>query len=184
MQNGATAVSIVGQQGQAQFSTGQFNGDLGAYIAQAFRSVVGQQAQVSPTQPRGTTINGIQAAYSSARVATQQGQVDLTIFAYQWDQNTAYHFAMITPAGSGIGPFSAMVQSLSRISAAEAAAIRPRVIDVVTVGRGDTVQSLAGRMAYRDFQVERFRVLNGLAANAALVPGQRVKLVVYGTRTS
>ena len=77
-----------------------------------------------------------------------------------------------------------MVQSLSRISAGEAAAIRPRVIDLVTVGRGDTVQSLAGRMAYRDFQVERFRVLNGLAANAALVPGQRVKLVVYGTRTS
>jgi predicted Zn-dependent protease len=184
MQNGATAVSIVGQQGQAQFSTGQYNGNLGTYIAQAFRTVVGQQAQVSPSQPRTTTINGIQAAYSSARVATQQGQVDLTIFAYQWDGNTAYHFAMITPAGSGLGPFEAMVQSLSRISATEAAAIRPRVIDVVTVGRSDTVQSLAGRMAYNDFQVERFRVLNGLAANAALTPGQRVKLVVYGTRAS
>jgi predicted Zn-dependent protease len=166
------------------FSTGQYNGNLGTYISQAFRAVVGQQAQVSPTQPRTTTINGIQAAYSSARVATQQGQVDLTIFAYQWDGNTAYHFAMITPAGSGLGPFTSMVQSLSRISAQEAAAIRPRVIDVVTVGRGDTVQSLAGRMAYNDFQVERFRVLNGLMGNAALTPGQRVKLVVYGTRAS
>jgi predicted Zn-dependent protease len=180
MQNGARAVSIVGQRGQAMFSTGQFNGNLGTYIGQAFRSVVGEQAQVSASQPRSTTINGIPAAYSSARVTTQQGQVDLTIFAYQWDQNTAYHFAMVTPAGTGIGPFESMVQSLERITAQQAAAIRPRVIDVVTVGRGDTVQSLAGRMAYADNQVERFRVLNGLAANAALAPGQKVKLVVYG----
>jgi predicted Zn-dependent protease len=37
-------------------------------------------------------------------------------------------------------------------------------------------------MAYRDFKLERFLSLNGLAANAALKPGQKVKLVVYGTR--
>ena len=66
--------------------------------------------------------------------------------------------------------------------AAEASAIRPRVIDVHTVQRGETVQSLAGRMAYRNFQLERFLSLNGLASNASLAPGQKVKLVVYGTR--
>jgi len=37
-------------------------------------------------------------------------------------------------------------------------------------------------MAYRDFKVDRFRSLNGLTANASLVPGQKVKLVVYGSR--
>jgi predicted Zn-dependent protease len=182
MQNGARAVSIVGQRGQAQFSGGSFNGNLGTYIASAFQAVVGQQAQVTPGQARSTTINGIPAAYSSARVATQQGQVDLTIFAYQWDSNTAYHFALVTPAGSGLGPFAPMVQSLTRMTAAEAAAIRPRVIDVVTVARGDTVTTLANRMAYNDLKVERFRVLNGLAANETVVAGQKVKLVVFGTR--
>jgi predicted Zn-dependent protease len=75
-----------------------------------------------------------------------------------------------------------MVNSLRRITPQEAAAIRPRVIDVVTVGPRDTVQSLAGRMAYRNFQVERFLALNGLSAAQPLVPGQRVKLVVYGAR--
>ena len=75
-----------------------------------------------------------------------------------------------------------MVNSLRRITPAEAAAIRPRVIDVVTVQRGDTIQSLAGRMAYRDFQLDRFLALNGLAANNPLTPGQKVKIVVYGTR--
>ena len=183
MQNGTRAVSIVGQQGQAQFSTGQFNGNLGTYIGQVFQGMLGQQAsQVSIPQPRSTTVNGIPAAYSTARVNTQQGAVDLTVFAYQWDSNTAYHFVMVTPAGSGIGPFGSMVQSLSRMSASEAAQIRPRVIDVVTVRSGETVATLASRMAYSDLREERFRVLNDLTAGETLRAGQRVKLVVYGTR--
>ena len=63
---------------------------------------------------------------------------------------------MLTPGGAGIGPFAPMVNSLRRITPAEAAAIRPRVIHVVTVRPGDTVQSLASRMAYRDFQLDDF----------------------------
>jgi predicted Zn-dependent protease len=182
IQNGTRAISIVGQQGQAQFSGGAFNGDLETYIGQAFRAIVGQQAQVQYTQPRFTTINGMQTAYSTARVATQQTQVDLTIFAYQWDSNTAYHFAMVTPAGTGLGPFGTMVQSLQRMTAAEAAAIRPRIIDVVAVRSGDTIASLAGRMAYNDLKQERFMVLNGLTSASRLTPGQKVKIVVYGAR--
>lgn len=182
MQNGTRAVSIVGQSGQGQFSGGRFGGDLGAYVGQVFQSIAGQQARISYAQPRGTTINGIPAAYSTARVATQSGQVDLTVIAYRWDSDTAYHFAMITPAGSGLGPFDSMVRSLGRITPAEAAAIRPRIIDVVTVGPRDTVASLAARMAYGDHKEERFRVLNGLASGAAPKPGQKVKIVVYGNR--
>jgi predicted Zn-dependent protease len=182
MQNGARAVSITGQSGQAQFGGGRFTGDLGAYIAQVFQSVAGQQAQVPYAQPRGTTINGLPAAYSTARVNTQSGAVDLSVVAYRWDADTAYHFVMITPAGSGLGPFESMVGSLGRISASEAAAIRPRIIDVVTVGPRDTVATLAGRMAYNDLREERFRVLNGLASGESPRPGQKVKIVVYGTR--
>ena len=91
---------------------------------------------------------------------------------------------MLTPGGYGVGPFAPMINSLRRITPAEAAAIRPRIIHVETVRPGDTVQSLASRMAYRDFKLERFLSLNGLAANSALAPGRKVKLVVYGTRSS
>ena len=49
---------------------------------------------------------------------------------------------------------------------------------------GDTVQSLSSRMAYRDYKLDRFLAVNGLAANATLAPGQKVKLVVYGPRRS
>ncbi len=88
----------------------------------------------------------------------------------------------MTRGGYGVGPFSSMINSLRRITPAEAATIRPRVIDVVTVRPGDTVQSLANQMAYRDFKLARFLALNGLAANSPLAPGQKVKLVVYGSR--
>ena len=39
-------------------------------------------------------------------------------------------------------------------------------------------------MAYSDFKLERFLSLNGLGSNSRLVPGQKVKLVVYGARRS
>jgi predicted Zn-dependent protease len=119
-----------------------------------------------------------------ARANTSSGTVDVSVFAYAFSPNQAFHFITLTQGGQGVGQFTPMVNSLRRISAAEAASIRPRVINVVAVRPGDTVQSLASRMAYRDFQVERFLSLNGIASGARLVPGQRVKLVVYGNRAA
>lgn len=182
IQNGARAVSVIGSSGQAQFSTSRFSGNLDAYIGQVFQALGGQGAQIAYAQPRATNVNGIPAAYSTARVQTQQGVLDVTVFAYQFDSTHAYHFVTITQGGSGIGPFGDMVQSVRRLTAQQAAAIRPRVIQIVTVGAGDTVQSLAGRMAYSSFQAERFRILNGLDADDGLERGRRVKLVVYGRR--
>ena len=90
--------------------------------------------------------------------------------------------AQVAPDATGVGPFAPMINSLRRITPTEAAAIRPRVIHVETVRAGDTIQSLASRMAYRDFKLERFLSLNGLAANSRLAPGQKVKVVLYGPR--
>jgi predicted Zn-dependent protease len=44
------------------------------------------------------------------------------------------------------------------------------------------VQSLAARMAYRDYKLDRFLALNGLSANGTVAPGQKIKLVVYRAR--
>ncbi len=183
IQNGTRAVAVIGQSGQAQFSTGAYSGNLDAYIGQAFRSIAGNQAQIQYSRPQHTTINGIEAAVSTARAQTQQGVVDVTVVAYEFANNRAYHFVTVTRGGSGLGPFGSMVQSVRRLSAQEAAAIRPRVIQLVTVGPNDTVQSLANRMAYSTYQAERFRALNGLGTTGSVQRGQRVKLVVYGRRT-
>ena len=180
MQNGTRAVTIQGSADRASSRGGRYTGSIDDYIYRVIQELTGGRCswQHGPTQR--TRVNGIPASYVDRAANTSSGAVDVGVFAYQWDANTIYHFVMLTRAGQGIGPFASMVNSLRRITPAEAAAIRPKVIDVVTVQRGDTIQSLASRMAYRDFQLERFLSLNGLAANSPLVPGQKVKLVVYG----
>lgn len=182
MQNGTTAVTISGSGAKAQFSGGRYNGNIDNYIYQVYRALTGGQIQLAMAPIQRTSVNGISAAYTTARANTSSGPIDVSVFAYQWAPDTIYHFVMLTRGGQGIGPFAPMVNSIRRIMPAEAAGIRPRIIDVVTVGPRDTVQSLASRMAYRSFQLDRFLSLNGLAANSRLVPGQKVKLVVYGSR--
>ena len=182
MNNGTRAVTITGSAGQAQFSTARFNGDLPGYISQVVYQLTRGRVQVPMSQPQQTVINGIPAMYSVGRANTSSGGLDVSVMAYRWAPDRAYHFVMLTRAGAGISPFASMVDSLRRISPQEAAAIRPRIIDVVTVVPGDTPQSLARRMAYRDFQLDRFLSLNGLSSNSRLVPGQKLKVVVQGAR--
>lgn len=180
MQNGNSAVTVSGNGGQAQFSTGAYNGDMNAYISAVFKSIAGNSS-MSPSSLQRTTVNGIPTYYSVARANTQSGQVDVTVFAYEFSKNQAFHFVALTKAG-GAGVFNSMFNSVRRLNTAEAAAIRPRRIDVVTVGRADTMASLAKRMAYSNYQAERFQVLNRLSASSRLTPGQKVKLVVYASR--
>jgi len=148
-------------------------------VRQAFQAIGGNQTQLAPQSLQRTTINGLPAVIGVSRVNTGQQTVDVTVVGYEFSQNQAFHFAAITPAGRA-SIFNSMFNSMRRISADEAAGVIPRRIDVVTARSGDTVQSLASRMAYGNAQLERFRVLNGLAANAQVVPGERYKIVVRG----
>jgi predicted Zn-dependent protease len=182
MSNGTDAVTISGSAGKAQFRGGQFNGDLDNAVLLAFRQLTGGQGNFPVPPPQHVTINGMAAAVTTARVNSEGGVVDASVAAYQWDRQRVYYFVMVTPGGYGVRPFVPLINSLRRISPAEAAAIRPRVIHVETIKPGDTVQSLSSRMAYRDFKLERFLSLNGLSAGSPLTPGRKVKLVVYGTR--
>ena len=86
-------------------------------------------------------------------------------------------FLTITQAGQN--PFDAMFGSVRRLSNAEAAALKQRRLQVVTVKSSDTLQSLAARMAYTDAPLERFLVLNGLTSGSRLSAGQKIKLVTY-----
>jgi predicted Zn-dependent protease len=177
MINGTDSVSVNGQRGQAQLSTGPYNGDPDAYVRQVFQQIGGQQRQLAPQNLQRTTINGLPATYGTARVNTGQSTVDVVVVAYEFSRSQAFHFAAITTAGNS-SVFNPMFNSMRRISADEAAQVIPRELDVVTASRTDTVQSLASRMAYGSAQVERFRVLNGLASNAEVVPGEKYKVIV------
>lgn len=182
MQNGTREVSVKGSAGQAEFSGGRYNGTLDSYVSGVLGQFTGSRQQLYPQQVQRRVINGIPTAMATIRAQTRSGMVDASIVAYQWAPGTVYHFVLLTAGGTGLGPFWPMVQSVRKITPAEAAQIRPRIIDVVTVRPSDTVRSLAGQMAYREFRLERFLSLNGLTANSTLRPGQKVKLVVFGAR--
>ena len=178
MVNGTRAVSINGQSGKAQFSTGPYSGNLESYVGSVYGALSDQQNQVRPQEIKRTTINGLPAAYGIARVNNGQQQVDVIVFAYEFSNDRAYHFVTIAPAGQN-AVFSPMFNSMRRISATEAGQVRARKIDVVTVGAGDTVQSLAQRMAFDNAKLERFLVLNGIDTNTTLRAGDKVKIVTY-----
>ena len=179
MVNGTQAVSINGQSGQAQMTTAPYSGNLESYVSSVFQQIGGQSTQMRVANINRTTVNGLPAAYATVRANSNNGQVDVTVFAYQFSRDRAYHFQTITPAGQA-GVFNGMFGSMRRITSTEAGKVIPRVIEVVTVGPRDTASSLAGRMAYSSGKVERFRVLNGLSSTGTIRAGQKVKIVVYG----
>ncbi|WP_420142990.1 M48 family metalloprotease [Sphingobium sp.] len=179
MENSAAAVSITGSGGQAQFSAAPYSGNLDSYISSVFAKLGGGQGGVPQGEVNRTTINGLPAAYRTIRASTQSSQVDATVFAYEFEKGKAYHFLILTQAGQGIGPFTPMIQSVQRLSAQDAAAIKSRKVTVVAVKAGETVQSLAKRMAYTDYQLGRFLTINALEENSVLKPGQRVKIVTW-----
>ncbi|MBA3863318.1 MAG: peptidase M48 Ste24p [Erythrobacter sp.] len=182
MVNGTRAVSIQGQGGQAQMTLAPYAGNLETYVRQQFTALGGKDSTLAPSQMQRTTVNGLPAAYGSARVNNGNSQVDVTVFAYEFARDRAYHFTTVTPAvqTGQAATFNAMFQSMRRITQAEASSVVPKKLQVVTVARGDTVASLARRMAYPTAQVERFRVLNALGGNEGVTPGQKVKIVVNG----
>nr|WP_260807029.1 M48 family metalloprotease [Sphingorhabdus sp. SMR4y] len=178
MQNGARAVSITGSGGQGQFTTAAYNGNMTTYIDAAFKGLAGEGKSISYGDIQGTTVNGLPAFYAIARVESSNGPVDVTVFAYEFSKSSAFHFATIAPAGNA-SVFSPLYQSMNRLTSTEAAAIRSRKVDVVTVKSGDTISSLSSRMAYTSYQQDRFLVLNRLNAKDGLRVGQKVKIITY-----
>jgi predicted Zn-dependent protease len=180
MSNTPQAVIVSGSTGRASFGSGPYSGDLRAYVTSVFKALgEANKVTLTPSTIDRMQINGLEAAKATAEVAGQSGPVTVTVYAYEFANNQAYHIFSLTPSANA-GVFNSLYQSVRRLSAQEAAAIKPRRIDVVTVKSGDTIEKLAARMAYDSFKVERFTVLNALKPGESLSPGRKVKIVIYG----
>ncbi len=150
------------------------SGDLVDYLANVWAK------NISVGNLERITVNGMDGATGTARVRTNSGTADLRLAAIRYSADKVYRFLFIIPSGQADRLSEGLrrtTYSFKKLSDAEAAALKPLRIRVVTVKAGDTIASRAKRMAFDDHQVERFRVLNGLADGATLTPGQQVKLV-------
>jgi predicted Zn-dependent protease len=73
--------------------------------------------------------------------------------------------------------FMASLDSFHLINAQDSALAAPQRIKIVEAQSGDTAEMLAARMAFLPRPVDQFMILNGLERGAALVPGQRYKII-------
>jgi len=177
MQNSTTAVQINGSGGKAFFTTLKYSGNRAAYIDAAFQAVAGEDQTINHDSITSSTVNGIPAFTSKATVNGQNGDILVTVFAYEFSKSQAFHF--VTTSSVNTQPFNAMYQSVKRIGQAEASRVKSRKIKVITVQRGDTIDSLSARMSYTKLKRERFMALNGLSSDRGLNVGSKMKIVTY-----
>ena len=132
--------------------------------------------------PLGTTkplqIDGRQAV--EGEIETENGIA--LLLALDYSETQILRFGVVAPTAQIAAARQAM-RSLKRqidfLTKAQIAAIRPLRLEVIKVRRGDTLYSLARRMAVPvEQRLPLLRVLNQLDADAVLTPGRSLKLVV------
>ena len=121
------------------------------------------------------TVNGFPAASATAR----GDQWQFKVYALRFGSDV-YRFIFASKQKTTESERNARetVNSFRRLTLEEIQAARPLRIKVITVQPGDTVESLSHRMSGVDRPAERFRILNGLDAQAQVKARDRVKIVV------
>lgn len=154
----------------------------GTGLADYIVRVWAPKLQVGVGSVRQTRTNGIAMASASARAQTSKGPVDVRLVAIAQTSERVFRFLIVMPAGASrtLTPsIDTMLASYRRLTAAQASALKPLWLRVVTVKRGDTIAGLARRMAFADFREERLRTLNNMGKSDQLRIGQRVKIVTH-----
>lgn len=176
--NSSNAVLALGPQDSRIIFTGAAD-DRGIGPARHIREIWAPKAKLSRVE--NLDINGMPAATATTSINSRGGRLDGRLVAISYDEGTIYRFLFATPPSATRSlsvDLRRTTYSFRRLSDAEAAAIKPNRLRIHTVRRGDTVSALAGRMPFSDLPEKRFRTLNGLAPEAGLKVGEKVKLVV------
>ncbi len=181
MSNQSSAVIAKGPSGSVvQFDAARNNANSSSISYYLTNIWAAGELKVNIGNVQTRSVNGMNMAMGTGRVNTKSGAADLRLVAYDQGGGQVYRFMILTNPQASAGQWpglQGMINSFRRLSQSEASKLKPLRLRVVTVQRGDTVSGLAARMAFSDFKVERFRVLNRLGPNQGLQAGQRVKIV-------
>jgi predicted Zn-dependent protease len=176
--NSPQAILIDGPDGlRGEFGGGRIpQGGLEAYASALLEQVLkGAQAEAGAAQQ--TRVNGVPALLVPVRVATREGEVELSLAVYEGGGGAAYHFMMVSSPGKGsAAALGALFGSFRLLSEEQVRGLKPREIRVVRAGAGDSLQSMARRMA-SDHPLDHFLMLNGRLPDQPLKAGELVKIV-------
>ncbi|MEM6681059.1 MAG: M48 family metalloprotease [Pseudomonadota bacterium] len=183
LENGETAVRANGPNGAVMiFTGGRAERPVADQAQQIWRSLTQNQAGALQNV-QALTVKNMPAATGNARLSSNGAQLDFRVVAIDFGNGSAYSFVFVSPANmtANLNPeFQQTLYSFKKLTSAQKANVRGRRIKVITVEPRDTLQSLAKTMAYQDYKLDRFLVLNGLDKNAKLKAGDRLKTVVNG----
>lgn len=179
LMNGASDVTATGPDGAVMRfdlapESATYRGAMRSYVSEVW----GRGQKVTGVET--LKVNGMEGGSGVLRVATQSGQVDMRLTAIRFAPGMIFRFQFAAPAQTAaqIWPeFGKVTGSFRRLTDAEAAAMKPLRLRLVRAGRGDSVETLAQRMAIEDRPAERFRALNGLAPGQPTPAGQTFKIV-------
>jgi len=177
MTNGRQAVVARGPQGAVFiFDQSQKGSDaaMTAYLTQVWAK------GVALNDVEALTVNGMEAATGQVRLDTKQGPRDVRLVAIRHNARNIYRMLFVTPPEATAAlarDLRATTYSFRKLSAKEVAAIKPLRLRVHTVRQGETPQSIAARMPFESYALQRFLVLNGLSAESKLRSGQKVKII-------
>jgi predicted Zn-dependent protease len=151
-----------------------FTGDMKAYLNQKWISNIG----VNDLET--IFINSMEASTGWIRQQSTRRATVARFVAIRFAPRIIFRFVLLTPSPSPTGLTEALKRAtygFRRLTEEEAAALAERRVRVVRVSIGKTVEALAKRMAYSNFQRERFEVLNGLSNGRQIFVGESVKII-------
>lgn len=152
-----------------------FQGAMTAYLEN--RWARGARVQ----QLERITVNGMPGATAQLRGNGPKGSLVIRLIAIRFNARAIYRFLFAAPP-SAMRSLSAALQramySFRRLTPVQTKRLKPRIISIVETDPGASPEHLGRRMAFTNFQRERFNVLNGLEDAMQRTPDGRVKLVV------
>ncbi len=175
--NSKTKVAAVGPDDSViifDSAKGDVTGSLKNYIVNTWA----EKADIKNVEK--ITVNGMEAVTGSISINGRNGQRDFRLIAIRFNGNKVYRFTFITnpnQTNSLSEDFRRTTYSFKKLSNSETVKLKPYRIKIHTVRSGDTLTSLAKKMPFTDYKLERLLVLNGLQKNSPLLRGQKVKLV-------
>ena len=126
------------------------------------------------------TINGLEAVTAEARVNASGGARDLRLVAIRGDADRIYRLRFLTPpqlTRKLAADLQRTTYSFRRLSAAQAAAVKPLRVRIVNVASAGQIAGLVKGMPFDKNGRQWFEILNGLVAGQTPLAGNLAKIV-------
>jgi predicted Zn-dependent protease len=151
-----------------------YDGPMDEYVAKVWAKDV----KLSGLRPGH--LRNMKAATAIVGVPASQPPREMRLFAVRVDPTHVYRFRFEYPTELKTPSeyrFLKTISTFTTIPESRAQTFHELELKLLDVRNGETVASLASKAAFRNFQIEFFRILNGLGAKDSVAPATRVKTV-------